>query len=614
MSVKLSDDILTEIIHLVHDIDRPTIFSLNVINHAFHTLSVQFVYYECTFTMNENGFSQHAERIHDWLDANSTFTWVPACIRQISLLKTDFDKSTGRRIYKSYDPDSTTWAPIIELLPHLINLKRFIFSCSDCRFPSSLLHVLETHQPHVRLIVQDWSLGPNRGTRQIELNDDEELLARSPLLRELQKFNTTYPHDVSFQALTRLVSLAPNLEKLAIERVTGYPRRSGFCGNARRGESETRSRAAEILRLKPDDLAAMKLRMGPKDLRLWYAPQDFVQYCMSRFESVETFHSNFLFYKNIPTSILSLNSFDSLRHLNLWLKGTEEGEIAFSGATEILTARKFLLHLCPPHQLESLALRSESPISYLPLILQRHGSPTLRSLTLGYDVPRSIQSKPIVPSPFHPDIITNLVSDECSSSLTQLALSVSRVDEKQNDLLKSFRRFKHLQRLTLDFGSGLTYLKTSYQPNQDPYLFKHSPGLSLDEERLNKWEMEILNLQMPISTGEVEEMLKKIRESGCVMLGTLEVILRHPFGSKTEQKFLATRMSDETYWTTVEGYVLPAEGQGEIYKHDPTMSRLERLKQIWEIVSDPQLSWSGLSRPRAKFPDWFIQNLEKPSE
>ncbi|KAH8817828.1 hypothetical protein DL96DRAFT_1623461 [Flagelloscypha sp. PMI_526] len=626
MSVKLSNDVLTEIIRLVHDTERPTIFSLSLVNRGFHSLSIRFVYRECTFMIDKNGLLQAKRRIQDWLDPDGPLTWVPTCIHQITLLKTDYDKSTGRRLYTTYTPDKKTWTPIAEFLPHLINLDRFVFSCVGCQFPSKLLETLEKHRPNVHLIVRDWNLGSGRPWREIQLDNEEETLARSPLLRELGMFNTYAPHDVSFQALARLVTLAPKLEKLVIDRVPDY-RIRGYCGNARHGEYETKNRAAEVFKLKSDELAAMKPRNSLTDLRLLEAPEDFVHYCLSAFnmKSLQTFHSNFpLFWKKVTTSTLSSANFDSLRHLNLWLKGGKDedsafeeesdfdddidsdGDDTFSSTAQVLTARRFLLHLCPPHKLESLTLRSQSPIAYLPSILKRHGSPTLRSLTLGHDLPVHSHPKPTTASPFHPSTISTLISDECSSSLTQLALCVSRVDERDNNLLTSFGRFKRLQHLTLDFGSGLNYIQKLWRPGQDLHLCTQLEETLNDEEKLEQWELDILNLQMPMSTNEVEGMFLRVWESGCKMLETLKVKMRHPFGDTSEQIFFIRRLfpcNDEKLKlrTTIDGYKLPTRGwEGEVYKFDPKVPRFERLKKMWMVVAHPQES----------FPDWAFQKQE----
>jgi hypothetical protein len=157
-------------------------------------------------------------------------------------------------------------------------------------------------------------------------------------------FNPDESREISFRIFTQLVALSPRLEKIVIDETPDH--RRGFrCGNAYRTATGTQNSSADILRLQPDELALVSLRTPLRDLRLWSASARFVLYCMSRFERVETFHSNFLLYGTKISTFGLPTGFYSLRHLTLWLQGGVEDDITFNKETNIITPRTFLLEL-----------------------------------------------------------------------------------------------------------------------------------------------------------------------------------------------------------------------------------------------------------------------------
>ncbi|KAH8823492.1 hypothetical protein DL96DRAFT_1617748 [Flagelloscypha sp. PMI_526] len=556
MSLNSSHDVLIEIIHFVHDIDRPTIFSLNVVNSDFHSIALPFVYRECSFDVTIGARREDIRRIQSWMRPRGDLSWVVEAIRQIALRKT---VSSGDVLDFGVQPN--TWDPFLSLISHTKNLSKLIFSVPYAQFPALLLTTLEKYTPNVSLVIEHWNMG-RTGT---DLNEDEELLAKTPLLKEIHTDSNQIPRDITFIALRRLVSLAPRLEKLIVCAPAPMPIMLDYLSI---GHNHLRD---VILAHKKFTLPSGNMHTPRRfrDLVLTHAPSFFIEHCMRVLDPVilRRFEATLPLPSRNP-SALDHVSFTALRYLAVEIHDEDPHSVLAS----------FLQDRCTGTSLESLNLRTVSPIpeAILPSFLDAHGS-TLNRLYLQNDLRRPRDDKNQINYPISMHSI-RLIGDKCPK-IKRLSLCIPRGNDETFDTLATFP--SSLRHLTLNFGSGFSFVSSNYtQEGADI-----STMLSLPNEDIEDWER-ILWLHMPITTSSAENIFRRIWKDGkgASSLDRLVVRIRHPWSTYARQEFSVQRAFDGSdLKTKVKGYWIP-QGQDEFLTFDDKVPRVDRLKEMWEKV------------------------------
>ncbi|KAH8818648.1 hypothetical protein DL96DRAFT_1621640 [Flagelloscypha sp. PMI_526] len=564
MSYELGLDVLREIVHFVHDVKRSTIFSLNLVNKDFYSIVLPFVYREWSFDVTEGITPEDTECIREWTCEESSFSWIPAVIRQITLRHSS---------YCSYPINPTTWNPFLSLIPQMTNLARLIFFVPGAQFPTELLRPLEIHTPNVRLTIKYWSSGGGVAS----LSPDEKLLLQSPLLRELHTINAHHLEDITFVALRRLISLAPKLEKLT---VSAHP--SGW---------EMPGWDSSWLHRQGDILQAQQISRGLSDgenqplcrfreLNLTFAPSSFVGYCMAIGDPghLERLETRLPILHPGPPSLHPL-SFTALRHLALQTYDSNPYSVLHS----------FFQDRCTTTSLESFTLRTAFPIpeDILPRFLDVHGK-TLRTLDLQNDLSNADSYSAGRQSPFSSIKIESisLIGDKCPV-LTHLSLCVSRKDDGIFDHFAVFP--PSLRHLSLNFGSGFSFIHADmfdFRPELADFSTKS--GSEIDEWETTLW------LHMPMSISSAEKMFRRIwREgTGLSSLESLIIKTRHPWSLRTRQEFTVRREvsgSGMELATDLQGYTIP-HGEDALLIFNDEFPRPKRLEAMWAKVCPDILS------------------------
>ncbi|KAL0565705.1 hypothetical protein V5O48_016317 [Marasmius crinis-equi] len=110
--------------------------------------------------------------------------------------------------------DENKWAPTVELIRRITNLREVVLDCRES-VPLCLLDTLHQYHASCRLDVLNWT----RLSHDIKVGDiHEEALARSPCLRSLHAaFVTGGLFNYTESAFRRILALAPNIESAAME-------------------------------------------------------------------------------------------------------------------------------------------------------------------------------------------------------------------------------------------------------------------------------------------------------------------------------------------------------------------------------------------------------------
>ncbi|KAH8806560.1 hypothetical protein DL96DRAFT_1631047 [Flagelloscypha sp. PMI_526] len=515
----------------IHDIDRPTLFSLNVVNSNFHSITLPVRLSGMFFELTTGVKPKDLQRLQTWLDYQGNSPGFP-------MLFVDLLFATSRNRLFS------------------IRLSTFVFSINHAQLPLSLLQALEVNNPNVRLVLCNWNLG---NTRDAELDNHLKVLSQTPLLREVRAINKATPHDVTFVALRHFVSLAPKLQKVIICAPHPNDRYQGFCGNAWRGHSEAMARAEARFSLLTNG-NHKPLWQEFRHLELTNAPADFAEQCLRIVNPahLEQLELEIPILTN-PTVINPL-TFPALRHLALDVYDEQADGIV----------GRFLQVQCMGASLESFTLRTSYPIpeTILPQLLDTHGS-TLKTLVLRNDLNHRKYPRPVIPfSPIREESIC-LIRDACPM-LEQLSLCVGRKSEAAVfDALAKFS--PNLRHVTLDFGSGCSFV---HVPAAAADYFYWQEGADIDtklklpSDGIEEWE-QMLWLHVPLTSSDVEGMFGGIYKggNGASSLETLVVRIRHPWASSSQQEFSMQRQSEGT------GYDI-REGQ-------ETALEEERLKVMW---------------------------------
>ncbi|KAH8806564.1 hypothetical protein DL96DRAFT_1765551 [Flagelloscypha sp. PMI_526] len=560
MSLPISEDVLTEIFHIIHDIDRKTIFYLNVVNSNFHSLALPFIYRECSFDLSAGVQHEDLQRIQRWLDLSGNLSWVPNDIRQFTLCN-------QRPCYFAFSPE--TWTPFLKLIPRMKRLVTFVFDIYNALLPKILLQALEVNIPHVYLAIRHWNLGNSKDT---DPDSHLDALARSPLLREVHAVNKAAPHDVTLVAFRRFISLAPKLQKVVVCAPHPNERFQGFCGNVWRGHSEAMARAEAKFSL-PSNGIYKPLLQEIRHLEVTHAPADFAEKCLrivnpARLERLEL---------ELPLSrnpaTINPPSFPALCHLALDVYDEQIHSIVTS----------FLQGQCMGSSLSTFTLRTAYPIPeiILPQLLDTHGT-TLKTLTLRNDLHPQRYPKPVIPfSPIQQESVC-LIRNACHE-LKQLSVCVSRKGEAAVfDLLATFS--SSLRHLTLDFGSGCNFIHVPAATTNNLFWQEDADtdgNRMLSSDDIEEWE-HMLWLHMPLACSDVEEMFRAIykRGNGASSLETLVVRIRHPWASNTQQEFLVQRqLGGKGLKISIVGYKIP-EGEERVLEFNEEVSREDRLKMM----------------------------------
>ncbi|KAH8806555.1 hypothetical protein DL96DRAFT_1822465 [Flagelloscypha sp. PMI_526] len=552
MSLPISEDVLAEIVHFVHDIDRQTIFSLNVVNSAFHSTALSFVYRECSFDLTTGVKPEDLQRLQMWLDLKGHLSWVPNTIRR-------FTVRTKR--YPPFFCRLNTWDPFLDLIPRMKSLSTFMFSIRDAQFPIALLQALELNIPQVCLVIHKWNAGWLTGGD--EAKNHLEAPFRSPLLREVHAVNRPNPDDVTFVALRHFVSLAPKLEKVVICAPPPNEHGRWIRGNHRYNQSERISRAEAWFGL-AENGKHKQVQREFRHLELTHSPADFAEHCLRIVNPTHLERLDLELPIATNPAIINHLTFPALRHLALDVY--DESCIAS------------LLRFSKYNVWESLSK------TILPQFLDSHG-PTLKTLILRNDLDDTLSPKRVIPfSPIRQESIC-LIRDACPL-LERLAICVSRKCEIA--VFAILAKFSYsLRHLTVDFGSGCSFIHIPASV-ESAGCFHLKEGvdiamqLKLPSDDIEKWE-QMLWLQVPLSNSDVEAMFGKIYMggNGASSLETLVVRIRHPWASFSQQEFVVQRQfGGNGLTTTIAGYRIP-EGKERVLEFNNMVSREERLKMMW---------------------------------
>ncbi|KAH8806530.1 hypothetical protein DL96DRAFT_1717815 [Flagelloscypha sp. PMI_526] len=554
MTLHLSEDVLTEIVHFLHDVDRSSILPLSIVSRNFHLIVLPFIYRECRFDLTKSSKPEELERLRKWTDADSELAWVPSTIRQVTL---------HRKPSTCPPLGPEVWTPFLELIPHMNNLYKFVFSVHAEFLPAALLKALEAYTPLAHLVVEHWHLKVSDITPEGYLDRDQEALIRSSLLREIHTVDYYDSHDVTFIGLRRVVSLAPNLKKISVcePEPVEIDLEDFICGYDSDDNQDIIAAAKQRLIL-PTLGKHTPLRPF-SDLEFIGAPAYFVEYCMKIVDPAHLERLEMWLPISSNTSILEPLRFPALRELSL-----------------------YIIRKAPPcmgTSLESFTLRSDDPIpkSVLSEFLDTHG-PTLKSPVLRNDLsPRGLRQGPTF-SPIRPDSIL-LIRNKCPS-LEQLYLCAGRTNDFMDgiDVLSTFS--SRLRHITLDFGAGIgfSYIHPRLIRTTPPEIPHMHSRLELLDAEIEEWEQKLW-LHMPLTTSTVEKMFGRIfmAGSGALSLETLVVKIQHPWANGFEQEFLVQRRFGETgLKTTVMGYEIPA-GEEASFALDADYPRLKRLEKMW---------------------------------
>ncbi|KAL0072664.1 hypothetical protein AAF712_000427 [Marasmius tenuissimus] len=107
------------------------------------------------------------------------------------------------------------WITFVELISRIKNLREMVFDCGE-RFPPTLLDTLHHYHPSSHLRIRNWT----RLSANTRCGDPgEEALARSPCLRALHAvvYSGGRLSDFTIPAFVRIISLAPNIDSVALE-------------------------------------------------------------------------------------------------------------------------------------------------------------------------------------------------------------------------------------------------------------------------------------------------------------------------------------------------------------------------------------------------------------
>ncbi|KAK1236448.1 hypothetical protein PQX77_000284 [Marasmius sp. AFHP31] len=228
----LNSDILEHIISLVdslsvshcsqsltrfpqlHCYSRNTIFSVLRVNRRLHDASLPFVYRILTFDFSTKSLP------------NDPASLRSPQARIDNFLALDCEHLVFRAVRKvvvrsspspSFSPtlNEYKWITFVEVISRIKNLREIVFDCGE-RFPPTLLDTLHRSHPSSHLRIRNWT----RLSADTRCGDPgEEALARSPCLRALHAvvYSGGRPSDFTIPAFIRIISLAPNIDSVALE-------------------------------------------------------------------------------------------------------------------------------------------------------------------------------------------------------------------------------------------------------------------------------------------------------------------------------------------------------------------------------------------------------------
>ncbi|KAL0571073.1 hypothetical protein V5O48_010881 [Marasmius crinis-equi] len=387
----LSVELLSEILRLIHDSSRQTIFSLLRVNRAISEAALPFVYRECTFDFSqrslhssdrrptlETPYQRSLEKLASLLKLYpipDSAIWRG--VRKV-VVRSDWVVWEGNsNMYRSEGPPfipseelvRAKWGSFIEFLSRVVYLREVVFDCLE-RVPIILLNTLKKH-PACRLHVRNWTrLGCG-----VKVGDPyEEALARSPCLRSIEaRFVTGGPQmDLNQAAFERILAMSPNLETIS------YTTRSaGGCviypiTPARLAETE--KEREELAVAHPVRKSSLKnIQWGglsPGLLRRWGS--------FIKLSNVESLDLGGIGDTALMNYVREHGTFSGLKHLSFQISHYPRN--ASVTAEEFKSALEdFLSYTCP--LLQSLSIvdcNSHIDIDLSPILL-RHGE-TLRSL------------------------------------------------------------------------------------------------------------------------------------------------------------------------------------------------------------------------------------------
>ncbi|KAG7093179.1 hypothetical protein E1B28_006868 [Marasmius oreades] len=467
----INDGTLAEVLLLIHDSSRDTLFSLLQVSREVHRCTLPLVYRECTFDFTQvissvsdqsapplalKPFSSTRENIDRLFQANFSSV-VFQSVRKIVLRsnKAIWAKEAGATANTPYIPSEEDvyekWSSLVELLSRISLLKELVFDCRE-RVPLILLETLEIYHPSARLHVENWT----RLSLDTKFGDPyEEALARSPCLRSIDvHFITGGPQmNLGEPAFQRILALSPNLESFTYRNT--YAGRSCvlYCFG-----SELEQAASRFL----VDLEN-SVRKDIKTIR-WEDSSDLSTSMIERwgkfmnFRTIQTLDLGLVRHPEVLEYIATQKIFEGVRHLSFKLtpnsssKSVVDREIRLRDAT--------IGFLSSSTRLESLSIVNYSGRIDIVSLLALHGE-SLRFLSL-HDV---LVDDTSPPRPVFPIEDLHLIRTS-APQLETLKIDINFTPEGkyESEAYKILGSFLHLRTLNIyytfksvskDFGGRL---------------------------------------------------------------------------------------------------------------------------------------------------------------
>ncbi|KAL0571075.1 hypothetical protein V5O48_010883 [Marasmius crinis-equi] len=473
---RLSAELLSEILELIHDSSRHTIFSLLRVNRAISGAALPFAYRECTFNFSQNSsqrsskqtairtpLTRSLEKLASLLEAHrepDSAIWrgVRKVVVHSDWVVWEGDTSTSRSRDPPFTPSEelvqARWGSFVEFLSRVVNLREVVFDCRE-RVPLILLNALEKTHPCCRLHVKDWT----RLRSDARAGDPyEEALARSPCLSSLEARFTTGGYGINFKssAIERILALSPNLEAMSCTTYTaGSQCVVEFIDAAQFAEADRERekfvvanpvRKSEMRRIRYSSLSSGLIRSWER----LFDPR-----------KVETLNLQALDNTEWMGYASDNGLFGGLKHLSFTI--THDPRNSSQGLEGFKAGLADFLDSC--FTLESLSVVGYHRYIDLLAVLDRHGE-TLRSLALHQA--ESIEGSR--PSPSRGDL--DLIRSR-APRLESLEVDVNRtIDPSRNELeiysvISSFPDIRHLA-ISYDLGVHYEVFHNTSQRSSDP--------------------------------------------------------------------------------------------------------------------------------------------------
>ncbi|KAF9255203.1 hypothetical protein L218DRAFT_1081964 [Marasmius fiardii PR-910] len=469
----LNIDVLLEIIHIIHDSSRYSLFSLLRVNKTFHDLTLPFLYRVLDFDITQadhrclrkalhDPYTRSRHRIRSMMEENPM---VLKATRKL-IVRSAYARWPGDTLHRTTfipsDEDiQAKWSLFVEFISRINNLQDLVFDCRE-RVPLILLDVLHSRHPSCQLHVRNWT----RAGCDVRVGDPyEEALARSPCLRSMEAFIIPGPPsaDLTSPAFSRILSLAPNLQSVGYNTSSSQGWQYAF--------NRMTAEQIEEIRMESERFEVKQpVRKGLKSIRWPSIDEDVLKRCEESGLGVETVVSlDMGEVFRIPESIQGTKGRYStaLKHLTFTLHRSLRSD---SEKKELKSKIIDFLLCIPP--LQSLSVTNYSSLVDISTLLDRHGG-SLRSLSL-HEVECSHEPRPVHSVEQLKDL------RERAPQLEELGLDINRTADavKESACYDVLGSFPQLYRLNIYYDLALHF----YSPNLAPDNHYSNKYSRMDEE------------------------------------------------------------------------------------------------------------------------------------